>query len=159
MKKLILPLVFLIVGLGAGGGAAFLTKDIDLAACFAPKDIEEKEITPVAEPEKPTEFIKLNNQFVVPVIHDGRVASMVVLSLSLEAAEGKQEAVFALEPRLRDLLLRELFSHANEGGFDGKFTSTVQMDRLREKLLSAAHEVFGTAIKNVLVTDVARQDN
>ena len=64
------------------------------------------------------EYVKLSNQFVVPVVKGKTVVSLVVLSLSLEVPEGQKDAVFRREPKLRDSFLQVLFDHANIGGFD-----------------------------------------
>lgn len=105
-----------------------------------------------------SEFTKLNNQFVVPVLGSGRVKSMVVLSLSLETPVGGRELIFSREPRIRDELLQVLFDHANLGGFDGEFTNGRNMDLLRKELLRAARNSLGGEIFDVLITDIARQD-
>ncbi len=106
-----------------------------------------------------TEFVKLNNQFVVPVVADSRVASLVVLSISLEVTADSAAGVFEEEPKLRDSFLRTLFDHANIGGFDGNFTETPRMDALRRVLFESARNTLGARVKNVLITDIARQDN
>ena len=90
------------------------------------------------------EYVKLNNQFVVPVVEDGRVAAMVVLSLSLEVEAGNTEAVYQREPKLRDAFLQVLFDHANVGGFCGSFTDGVEPGRAahqpeRGRRASAGH--------------------
>ncbi|WP_068311885.1 hypothetical protein [Aliiruegeria sabulilitoris] len=105
-----------------------------------------------------TEFTKLNNQFIVPVLQDGRVVSMVVVSISLETTLGYSEKIFALEPRLRDTFLQVLFDHANMGGFNGIFTSGSNMELLRRELKLASRKIVGQDILNVLITDIARQD-
>lgn len=105
-----------------------------------------------------SEFTKLNNQFVVPVLHDGQVRSMVILSLSLETPIGRREVIFAREPKIRDTFLQVLFDHANTGGFDGEFTSGHNMDILRGELRRSAKQLLGADVHDVLVTDIARQD-
>ncbi len=100
----------------------------------------------------------MNNQFVVPVVKDGRVASMIVLSLSLEVAAGNTEAVYQREPKLRDAFLRVLFDHANVGGFSGSFTDGANLLVLRTNLKEAAALVLGPVVSDVLITDIARQD-
>ncbi|SOC07661.1 flagellar basal body-associated protein FliL [Rhodobacter sp. JA431] len=110
------------------------------------------------EAEPTTEFVKLNNQFVVPVINGGQVASLVVLSLSLEVTLGSTEKVYAAEPKIRDSLLQVLFDHANAGGFNGAFTDTATMADLRRTMLEAVRMVIGDAALGVLVSDIVRQD-
>lgn len=106
-----------------------------------------------------TEFVRLSNQFIVPVLEGGRVDSLVVLSLSAEVPTGGRDAVFAGEPKLRDGLLQALFDHANAGGFQGEFTDTMQMNVLRRNLLEVAQKILGRQhIKNVLIIEILRQD-
>jgi len=40
-----------------------------------------------------TDFVKMNNQFVVPVVKEGDIAALVVMSISLETAPGGSEAI------------------------------------------------------------------
>lgn len=148
MKKLF-PFLLFLVGLGAGGGAALVF--------FPPEPISDAS-TMAAETTGPSEFVKFNNQFVVPVVHKGRVDSMVVLSISLEVSQGTSTLVYGAEPKLRDLILQELFNHANHGGFAGTFTNADQMERLRASLQYVAGSVLGKDLRGVLITDIARQD-
>jgi flagellar protein FliL len=104
------------------------------------------------------DYVKLNNQFIVPVVKEGRVAAMVILSLSLEAKSGATETVFAHEPKLRDVFLQVLFDHANAGGFDGTFTDGTNLVFLRKALLEVAQRTMGDTISDVLIVDIARQD-
>ncbi len=105
------------------------------------------------------EYVKMNNQFVVPVVRDGRVAAMVVLSLSIEVEPGNTEAVYDREPKLRDVFLQVLFDHANIGGFSGSFTDGSNLIVLRTSLKESAALVLGTVVRDVLITDIARQDS
>ncbi len=100
----------------------------------------------------------MNNQFVVPVITDNRVTSLVVASLSLEVTQGSSEVVYQLEPKLRDVFLQVLLDHASIGGFEGQFTTGPRMARLRQSLFEAARPVLGRDLSGVLITEIARQD-
>lgn len=104
------------------------------------------------------DYVKLNNQFVIPVVEDGRVSAMVILSLSLEVTIGNTETVYAREPKLRDTLLQVLFDHANTGGFRGAFTESNNMVVLRDALREAAIKTLGSLVSDVLIIDMARQD-
>ena len=104
------------------------------------------------------EYVRLNNQFVVPVVRDAAVRSLVVMSLTVEVDAGQAEFVFSREPRLRDALLRAMFSHANAGGFDGAFTSPSALNPLRSSLRDAAYDVLGDVVNDVLIVDIVRQD-
>ncbi|WP_353473537.1 flagellar basal body-associated FliL family protein [Salipiger sp. H15] len=185
MKKL-LPLLLALIGTGAGIGAGlFLAPSPDSGAehasaepgtaqdgghpaepaagsgdhTAADQGASEHGGSEHGEGESGTEYVKLNNQFVVPVVEDSRVAALVVLSISLEVAAGSAAATFEEEPKLRDGFLRTLFDHANIGGFDGNFTETPRMDALRRVLFETARNILGARVRDVLITDIARQDN
>ncbi|MGR3659621.1 MAG: flagellar basal body-associated FliL family protein [Paracoccaceae bacterium] len=109
-------------------------------------------------PSDVAEYVKLNNQFVVPVVNGEQVSALVVMTLSLETVPGMTEAIYAREPKLRDAFLQVMFDHANMGGFDGSFTSSTALDILRKALREVAQKEFGEDISNVLIVGIARQD-
>lgn len=154
MIKKLLPLLLGLVGLGIGIGAG-------LALRPPPPEPTEEEIAlaEAAEPEVPPEFVKLNNQFIVPVMEEGQVVSMVILSLSLEVEPGASQSIYTLEPKLRDVFLQVLFDHANSGGFRGSFTDAANLVLLRNELSEAAIAVAGKDARKVLISDIARQDS
>lgn len=148
MRKII-PLLLALLGLAAGGGAGFALRPVP--ASDAPP--------PEAEAEAPPDYVKLNNQFVVPVVEDGQVAALVILALSLEVTQGSSEAVYLREPKLRDGMLQVLFDHANAGGFRGAFTDGSNLVLLRKALLEMAKQVLGDMVSDVLIVDIMRQDS
>jgi len=163
MKRLLVPLILLLVGVGGGVGAGFYFApepvDIEMAEsnpCGDP--VQEAVHTAAVEVPEEREYAKLNNQFIIPVLKEGRVTAMVVLSLNLEVVIGERTAVFASEPKLRDAFLQAMFDHANSGGFSGNFTSGENMRTLRNDLLRRAHEIVGEQITDVLILDIVRQD-
>ncbi len=161
MKKL-LPILLALMGTGAGVGAGlFLMPPPDAPdeAADPCGDMTAKTAMAEEKPDTtPREYVKLNNQFVVPIVLSGRVTSLVVLSLSLEVSTGVQERVFSVEPKLRDGFLQVLFDHANSGGFEGSFTNVTTMETLRRSLHEVAGRVLGDIVSDVLITDIARQD-
>ncbi len=168
MKKLV-PLILALFGIGAGVGAGLFLKPVpeEMAVVAnpcgeAPHDAaghgDDAAGSHDEEGEATHEYVKLNNQFVVPVVGDERVESMVVLSLSVEVASGRQEEIFAREPKLRDAFLQVLFDHANMGGFRGTFTSSNNMKVLRRALLETAKKTTGDLVSDVLIMDIVRQD-
>lgn len=164
MLRVILPIVIGIVGLVGGLMAGHLYAR-QIAAPITPGVEPSPTDTGLAagpgpvSPDDRTEFVRLSNQFIVPVLDNGRVDSLVVLSLSAEVPAGESDAVFAGEPKLRDGLLQALFDHANAGGFQGEFTDTMQMNALRRNLLEVAQKILGRQhIKNVLIVEILRQD-
>lgn len=159
MKKL-LPLVLVILGVGGGAAAGLFLRpqpadEDSVAACgdAIPAAPQVAEVLP-----ENREYVKLNNQFIVPIVEDGRVGALVVMALSVEVKLGARETVFLREPKLRDVFLQEMFDHANQGGFKGAFTNSNTLDVLRNSLQEAGTAVLGDQLLDVLITDIARQD-
>ena len=105
-----------------------------------------------------TEFLKLSNQFLVPIVTNQYVEGLVALSISIEVEPGAKEKVYSQEPKLRDAFLQVLFDHANIGGFVGQFTTSRNLETLKAALFDVASSISGDVIHSVLITDIARQD-
>lgn len=104
-------------------------------------------------------YVPLDKPFVVPVFRGGKIAAMVVVSLSVAVGHEAEATVETVQPRLRDSFLKVMFQHANSGGFDGSFTSGQKMADLHAALLAAARAVVKSGIVGeVLITEIARQD-
>jgi flagellar FliL protein len=168
MLNKLLPVILLLVGSAIGGGAGFLLRPeaqepvaaiSDEGAEQDSKTVSEIIETDSAVNEVPIEYVKLSNQFVVPIVTDKRVSSLVVMSLSIEVPESQRDQVFRHEPKLRDSFLEVLFDHANVGGFDGAFTQTINLQNLRRALTEVGQRDIGKdVVKDVLITEIARQD-
>lgn len=167
MKKL-LPIIVLIVAAAIGVGAGkFLQpipeKDISETP-VEQSEADERQSTrapsqPPRDPDEVIEYVKLNNQFVVPIVVDERVASLIVISLSIETTDARKDDVLRKEPKLRDSFLQVLFTHANLGGFKGEFTRVDKLNSLRRLLLEVAQRDVGKdAVYDVLILEIARQD-
>lgn len=164
----ILPILLALIGLGGGVAAGIMLRpppevveinpcgDAGTATQMAKADASDEEAPEEGAPT--TDFVKMNNQFVIPVLGKGQVRSLVVLSLSLEIALGGSEEFYQREPKLRDAFLQELFDHANLGGFDGVFTDSIKLDGLRMALTEVAGKIMAVDVYKVLVTDIVRQD-
>jgi hypothetical protein len=167
MLRLLLPVLLLLLGIGGGVGAGLVlgadpSEEVQSDSTQpgpAEADTDSaSEAGPTQTPADGTEFVRLNNQFVVPIVREGSVRSLVVMSLTLEVASGNNQGVFDREPRLRDSFLQVMFAHANAGGFDGSFTEAAAMDPLRAALRDAARQVLGGIVSDVLIVDITRQD-
>ncbi|MFN2307753.1 MAG: flagellar basal body-associated protein FliL [Paracoccaceae bacterium] len=135
--------------------------DLAQAPCGPVEDTEDgTEVTTSREDAAAgtTEFAKIANQFVVPVVNGAQIEAMVVLSLSVEVPLGETAFVFDMEPKLRDRFMQVLFNHANIGGFSGAFTSNENMRVLRGDLHRAARTVLGDVAHDVLILEMVRQD-
>lgn len=169
MKKL-LPIIMLLVGSGAGVGAGIFLRPapVEEEVAEATTDAEEYEAAEPAStgdadkndgPAAGMEYVKLPNQFVIPLVENERISALVVMSLSMEVALGSTEDVLEMEPKLRDGFLRVLFDHASIGGFDGAFINNENLDVVRRKLREVGKGVMGSDIVNdILIFEIARQD-
>lgn len=179
MMKLLLPVLLAVIGLVGGAAAGWFLKpapppepevcreasgaELPPEDCPAPEAGAEEalgEPTPETQgdPKDKSEFVKLERQFIVPVMADQKVAAMAVVGLSVEVAPGHVEDVLSREPRVRDALLRVLFDHAYSGGFNGDFTAEYVLRDLRRNLLAATRKVAGPNVRDVLVEEIMRQD-
>ncbi len=172
MIKKLLPVIFLLVGLGGGIGAGVVLSPSDEVKPSDAKKADKADKTEAKEKKNDAksksadkkdksggmEYLKLTKQFVIPVVEAERISGMVTMSLSLEADGGISDSFYAIEPKLRDRFLQVLFDHANMGGFDGNFTTSDNLDLLRKALLEVAQKDLGKSVQNVLITSVNRQD-
>jgi hypothetical protein len=172
--RMVLPVLLLLAGLAGGVGAGLVIGSGGGVAEEAAAPDDAPDVSDDAEGALPeedgedgglvipagegTEYVRLRNQFIVPVVRQGSVRSLVVLALTVEVTTGDNDAVFQHEPRLRDSFLRVLFAHANAGGFDGRFTEAAAMAPLRDGLREAAIAVLGPMARDVLIVDITRQD-
>jgi hypothetical protein len=169
----LVPILLALLGLGIGVGAGIAFRPMPVTSSDTLEDGQENPCGDVQTDNDGSEissneqdvgdlsqydFAKLNNQFVVPIVIDGKVNYLVVMSLTLQVKIGETESVFQAEPKLRDTLLQVMFDHANSGGFSGPFTEAARMNILRTALLEAAQIVLGDLVSDVLIIDVVRQD-
>ena len=181
MLKKILPILLLLIGSGAGVGAGIFLRPAPAemveesetdgeeagegAAADGDYKGEDDKVYDAAskdgrgEEGAALEYVKLSNQFVVPIVKNQDVAALVVLALSLEVPVGSKDEVYRREPKVRDSILQVLFDHANVGGFDGAFTEARMLATLRSALREVAQRDLGRDMVNdVLILDIARQD-
>ncbi len=168
MIKKLLPILLALMGTGAGVGAGLFLMPTgedhaDATECPPPDGTVRHETVATAPdnpdlPDAAREYVKLSNQFVVPIMGSERVRALVVASLSVEVSIGATETVYLREPKLRDVFLQVMFDHANIGGFEGAFTTGERMKILRGALLDAARSVLGSDVSDVLITEIARQE-
>jgi len=157
MLKLLLPLIVVLVGFGVGAGGALFLAPAGTSSQDAKKASNAASTPKNEESTGTNEFVRLSNQFVVPVVTNDQIEAMMVLSLSLEVDPGLTEAIYSREPKLRDIFLRVLFDHANSGGFNGTFTEARMLDMLRMALKETAQKEMGEGVHNVLIIDISRQ--
>lgn len=166
MLSKLLPVILLIVGLGGGIGAGIMLAPAPEVPEMAEGEHAEgehdehgeEEDVSIDEEAVPNDFIKIANQFVIPVVERDQLSALVVMSLTLEAKPGMTARVHNFEPKLRDAFLQVLFDHANMGGFRGAFTRSEVLDPLRASLREEGKRYLGKDLIDVLILEVTRQD-
>lgn len=105
-----------------------------------------------------TEYLKFKRQFVIPVMEEKKIKSLVIMNLNLELNENAPSQSSVLEPKLRDAFMRDLLSLSNEGVFGGELTDPDNFDILRETLLGTARRILDGGVNDVLILDLAKRD-
>lgn len=103
-------------------------------------------------------YMKFSRQFVVPVIGEAGVSSLIVLDINLEVPPSETETIYLQEPKLRDSLLATLLALSNNGAFSNRLLDQANLDAVRAKLLESARAIIGDSAQNVLILNVTRQD-
>lgn len=103
-------------------------------------------------------YLKFKRQFVVPVMTQGKIDALVIMNLNLELSSEAPDNAYSLEPKLRDAITRELLALSNEGVFGANLTSAESYENVRRTLLSASKAVLPDGIQDLLILDIARQE-
>jgi flagellar basal body-associated protein FliL len=105
-----------------------------------------------------TIYYKFSREFVVPVIRNNHVNSLVILHLSLEADSSISQKLFEMEPKLRDNIMTTLITISNDGRTFENLTDVESYESMRSLILMNLKTVVPSGISNVLIMDMARQD-
>ena len=103
-------------------------------------------------------YMKFSRQFIVPVIHNNGVSSLVVLDINLELSPSANDDIYAKEPKIRDALLSTLLKLSNNGAFDERLLHEENLAEIRASLLHAAEEILGEDVAGVLILNIAKQE-
>ena len=103
-------------------------------------------------------YMKFSRQFVVPVVHNGRPKSMVILDINIEVDGANDEGIYALEPRLRDAFLTRLMALSGEGMMPEMLEDVDKLEYTKAALLEESRKIMGDAALNVLILDLGIQN-
>lgn len=104
------------------------------------------------------DYVKINKQFVVPVVHERETKALMLFELALDVPKGMTMTAYAAEPRLRDAFLRVMFEMSYSGAFLTTYTDDRFVVELRDRLRVAAREILGDKVSEVLILDIMRQE-
>ena len=103
-------------------------------------------------------YYKFSREFVVPLMSNGRVKSLVILNINLEADSDVSDKLFAMEPKLRDNIMATLIALSNDGVTLEEVTDVNSYETIRTMILLNLEKVMSSGIRNVLILDMAKQD-
>ncbi len=152
MKKILFPLLLLILGIAVGGGAGIAATSV-----FAPPparaDAEAAQEAEAEAEQAPTSFVAAERILAPLVFEDGRLAGYVSFDIGLEVPEEQVEFVTARLALLRHAINMRTYRTPLASGPDGMLPS---IDGFRDVVEKAAVEAFGDkVVKRVAVTNAA----
>ena len=103
-------------------------------------------------------YLKFKRQFVVPVMQGGKIDSLVIMNFNLVLNDEAPGEIFSLEPKFRAAIVKELLDLSNSGAFDEDLTTPSTYEALRENMLKAVRRVSKYGVEDILILDVAKQD-
>lgn len=103
-------------------------------------------------------YYKFSREFVVPLIENGRVSSLIILNINLEIDASASGQLFSMEPALRDNIMTTLISLANDGRTFQTLSNIESYESMRALVLMNLRKSVPSGIRNVLILDMARQD-
>lgn len=103
-------------------------------------------------------YYKFSREFVVPVMRDGQVKSLVILHISLETDSATSVKLFSEEPKLRDNIMTTLIGLSNDGRTLEQPTDINNYETIRSMVLMNLKDSISDGIRNVLIVDVGKQN-
>ena len=103
-------------------------------------------------------YYKFSREFIVPIIQEERVESLVILNINLEADAELSQDLFKLEPKLRDNIMSTLIQLSNDGKTFQTITDVESYETVRSLILMNLKNVVSEGIHNVLILDMAKQN-
>ena len=103
-------------------------------------------------------YYKFSREFVVPIMRDGQVKSLVILHISLETDSATSDELFSEEPKVRDNIMTTLIGLSNDGRTLEDLTNINHYETMRSMILMNLKDAIAPGIRNVLIVDVAKQD-
>lgn len=103
-------------------------------------------------------YFKFTREFVVPIMHDRKVESLVILNINLEVDSEISQQMFSMEPKVRDNVMSTLIELSNDGSTFENITNVESYETIRAMVLQNLQRVISSEIRNVLIVDLAQQD-
>ncbi|MCF6328399.1 MAG: hypothetical protein L3J02_01175, partial [Henriciella sp.] len=148
MKHIIPALVAIVFIVAGGVGGHFLKsrsgapatpdgydKKADSHGAKKPKkDNHSKKGKSAKPPSSAVVYYKFSREFVVPIMRDNRVDSLIILNINLEADSKVSQELFSMEPKLRDNIMTTLITLSNDGTTFESFADVESYETIRSMI-------------------------
>jgi len=104
------------------------------------------------------EYFKFTREFVVPIMRESRVESLVILNINLEVDASEIQKLFAMEPKIRDNIMTTLIELGNDGSTLESIATLENYESIRATVLLNLQKILPNGIRNVLIVDMAKQE-
>ncbi|WP_156945544.1 flagellar basal body-associated FliL family protein [Hyphomonas johnsonii] len=104
------------------------------------------------------DYFKFSREFVVPIMRDNKVVSLVILNINLEVDSSLSRKLFSMEPKIRDNIMTTLVELSNDGRTLESVANLENYESIRSTVLMNLQKVAPAGIRNVLIVDMAKQD-
>lgn len=182
MKVILAPIVAIIGVVLGGGGAIALkssattnpsTESADYAEDGGSEDGKQKTTDDASSDKKEAKkkdkgstsgtydnsvYYKFSREFVVPILEDGKVASLVIINLHIEADPKISQELFRMDPKLRDNIMTTLIALSGDGRTFNEVTNVNTYETLRATIRKNLEAIVPNGVRNILIVDMAKQD-
>ena len=108
--------------------------------------------------EPAVSYYKFSREFVIPLMREEQVESLIIMNLNLEVDSSFSGSLFSMEPKLRDNIMTTLIALSNDGRTLDNFSQVESYETIRSLVLQNLNSELGPGILNVLILDMAKQD-
>lgn len=103
-------------------------------------------------------FFKFSREFVVPIMRQGEVESLVIINMNIEADSSVSDVLFRMEPKLRDNIMTTLIELSHGTDALQNFAEVQNYETIRSTVLGNLQELVPEGINNILIVDIGRQN-
>ena len=141
---------------GHGGGHA--DKKDDHGSSHSKKEKDGHGDGHGAASDSKMQYFSFNREFIVPLMVNQRVESLVIININLEVQSSTLDKLFSIKPKLRDNIMTTLVALSNDGKTLVEPTNVDSYETIRSVILTNLSSVVASGIENVLIMDLAKQD-
>jgi len=94
-----------------------------------------------------TQYFNFNREFIVPLMGNQRVESLILININLEVEEKMMEKMFSIRPKLRDNIMTTLVELSNDGKTLEEPTNVDSYETIRSVILANLDSVVAIIVR------------